>query len=170
MLNASLAVLERVSLERGLASTDARSQNVEIRFELWKSSFQSFRDNPIVGSGFGGLRSMSVTPAGLQFSHAHNFVLSFIQQAGLFALPFLTLMIAVWVSGFRRGSIFERAALCSLLVIALVEPFFEGLVGAIVATALLVVSARHRSSCQLGNAATAVLAEHQMNRSEEAGS
>jgi hypothetical protein len=64
-------------------------------------------------------------------SFAHNLVLSFLQMAGLLALPFL-IIVARWtlIAARRRPELLP--AIAAGLSLSITEPFFEGFVGALV--------------------------------------
>lgn len=89
--------LEKSSLNRLLITSKTEaSSNIE-RINVWKSSLQIVHDYPLTGIGFGNFEQMYtqyISPsAKVVLPHAHNILLVFASEAGLFTAIFFVMFI-----------------------------------------------------------------------------
>ena len=83
----------------------ARATSIGSRFEMWKSAWKMFQDNPLFGGGWGEFRKHTqaliaqgeISPAVGRYYHAHNQYLSTLAKGGM--VSFLALMALLLVPG-----------------------------------------------------------------------
>jgi O-antigen ligase len=101
-----------------------------MRFQLWWVGLQVFLRSPILGTGFGTLRPDALRAVGQPQTFAHNVEVSMLQQAGLFAVPYLAVIALCAYRALRydRGGGL-RLGVLAVLVTSQIEPLFEDTVG-----------------------------------------
>ena len=91
----------------------ARGTSIGSRFEMWKSAWNMFTENPLLGGGWGEFRDYTrklirqgvISPAVGRYYHAHNEYLSTLAKGGL--LGFMALMALFLVPGWIFFQIFK---------------------------------------------------------------
>lgn len=122
--------MERITAARSEGGYDP-SINIDARFALYQQAWAAALENPLVGSGWLGLRVPSEMASGTRISFAHNLVLSFMQIGGALGVAFL-LILAVCVVRAWNNAPELRPAIAAGLAISMSDPFFEGPVAAFI--------------------------------------
>jgi hypothetical protein len=89
---------------------------VTARQDLWELAWNEFLDSPVIGSGFGALRDLTIPSIGEASSFAHNFILSMLQQAGLLGLPILIAFYWLLWRRYRSAQNWSTVALVGMVL------------------------------------------------------
>lgn len=93
------------NIDQYITSTDvndrARATSIGVRFEMWKSAWTIFLDNPVLGVGWGSFQSETkklvdkglINPRASKYYHAHNQYLSALAKGGLLGLSALIFLV-----------------------------------------------------------------------------
>jgi O-antigen ligase len=133
-------ISERLQLE----TAEQMDRNVNARLGLWRIAWSDFLGSPLLGTGPGELRiSSGRTLSPGMHDHAHNVWLSVLQQFGLLGVPALVCLAVALYSLLRLSGI-QRALPIYIAAVSFVEPLFEGLMGAILASTCLIMLLEQR--------------------------
>lgn len=121
-------VFERIIQFRSVGGYDPLANN-KARIDLFSSAWEQFKSSPLMGTGWYAMRDVLI-PGGVE-SFAHNFVLSFLQIAGLFGAVAVLIILYLTMRGFWARSSYVGAS-AAVLVVASLDPFLEGAQGSLV--------------------------------------
>ncbi|MEO6412248.1 MAG: O-antigen ligase family protein [Pedococcus sp.] len=130
---AAFPIMQYIVATRSAGGYDP-SQNLSIRYVLFKYAWQDFQSSPLIGTGWLALRDAGLFT--VEVSYAHNLILSFLQIAGAGGAVFIVVLLRDSYRGLRRSPL-TGGAIAAALAISMSDPFFEGGVGALVAWAAI---------------------------------
>ena len=85
---------------RYVISNDSDAYNSTVRIRIWKTALDKFKENPVLGSGFG--ISYPDKISGINFVHPHNIILQILAETGLVGFGVFAILF---------GLVFKRAFL-----------------------------------------------------------
>ncbi|WP_140741182.1 O-antigen ligase family protein [Pedococcus bigeumensis] len=130
---AAFPIMQFIIATRSAGGYDP-SQNLSIRYVLFKYAWQDFVSSPLIGTGWLALRDAGLFT--VEVSYAHNVILSFLQIAGACGAVYIVVLLRDSYRGLRRSPL-TGGAIVAALAISMSDPFFEGGVGALVAWAAI---------------------------------
>ncbi len=107
-------------------------ENVDTRLAMYELAWNEFLRAPFTGTGWASFREASLANIGQSQTFAHNSVLSLLQIGGMLSLPFL-LSLAFLIYHALKGGGPYTAAIAASVTISMTDPFFESLVGNLLA-------------------------------------
>ena len=118
-----------VALETGWIvghSFTGRTASIAIRMEIWSAALERIAAAPMLGEGWGAPHRV-MTPAGEDYPHPHNLVLTALMHGGVVGLAVVAALLGRGLySGSRPGSEQASGGICTVLLLAYV---IEGMWG-----------------------------------------
>ncbi len=116
-----LTYAPKASVDRVLsAGSSIKSGDLNYRTIIWKTSIQEWKNNPIIGTGVGGLYSQ-LSRKYVNYSWAHNTFIHLLTENGIIGLTLYIMMIFSILYFILRAPFEEKIFLLSLLLVMLVS-------------------------------------------------
>ena len=81
------------NITRNLISNDSITDNVDIRFRIWKDALYKFKKNPVLGSGFGISYHDKISDK--TWVHPHNIILEIFTELGIVGLSIFLILFGL---------------------------------------------------------------------------